>query len=68
MSATKRCSGRDGVALRNLVLDGRLKIRKGGAAYWLSHDRLIQAGMLFERIEILLVKSFQESADDRLVS
>jgi hypothetical protein len=56
MSAAERGSCRDGVAFRNLVLDGRLKIRKGGADDWLSHYRRIQSGMLFECVEVMLIE------------
>src|SRR4029079_7524515 len=63
----KRRSGRDGIALGNLVLNGRLKIRKSDADDWLSHYRCIQSRMRFQCIEILLVKRFQKATDDRLV-
>jgi hypothetical protein len=41
MSTAERGSRRDGVALRNLVLNGRLEIRKGGTDAWLSRDGLM---------------------------
>src|SRR4029450_13276170 len=45
-SASPR-SRRYGVSLGNLVLDGGLSIRKGGADHWLTDDGLIQPGMIF---------------------
>ena len=58
MSAAERGSCRDRVAFRNLVLDGGLKIRKGGTHKWLSHYCCIQSRMLFQCIEVLSVESF----------
>src|SRR5262245_3071545 len=67
MSAAERGSRRDAVALSNLVLNGRLEIRKGGTDAWLSRDSVMQTGMFSKCIEILPIKCFQKATNDSLV-
>ena len=68
MSAAKRGSRRDGIALGNLVLNGRLEIREGRTDTRLSRDSLMQSRMFFECIEVLLIERFQKATDDTLLS
>src|SRR5262245_20040851 len=67
MGAAERGSRRDGVALSNLVLNGRLEIRKGGTDAWLSCDSVMQTGMFSRCIEIQPIKGFQEATNDSFV-